>query len=87
MLELYQAEGCGYSKKVREKLTGLGVSYVAHNPRLPGGQGGDVLNQQTYDELLKIGGEDQIPFLVNRRRGETVYESDDIMDYLEEHYR
>lgn len=28
MLELYQAEGCGYSQKVRETLTALGVSYV-----------------------------------------------------------
>jgi glutaredoxin len=38
MLELYQAEGCGYSAKVREALTELGVSYVIHNPRSAAGE-------------------------------------------------
>lgn len=87
MLELYQAEGCSYSEKVRNKLTDLGLSYVIHNPRLPGHEGGDVLNQQTHDELLAIGGEDQIPFLVDHTRGETLYESDAIVAYLENHYQ
>lgn len=86
MLELYQAEGCPYCEKVRDTLTDLGLSYVAHNPRLPGEAGGDVVNQQVYDELLAVGGEDQIPFLVDHQRGETLYESDDIVDYLHEHY-
>lgn len=83
MLELYQAEGCPYSEKAREKLTELGLSYVAHNPR---SHDGETLNEQTQDELLAIGGEDQIPFLVDHQRGETLYESDDIVEYLAEHY-
>lgn len=86
MLELYQAEGCPFSKKVRQKLTELGVSYVVHNPRLPGEEGGDVLNQETYDELFELGGEDQIPFLVDTSRKKRVYESDEIVEYLEEVY-
>ena len=86
MLELYQAEGCPWCGKVRDAMTDLGLSYVTHNPRLPGGSGGDVTNQQTYDEMLAIGGEDQIPFLVDHARGETLYESADIIDYLETHY-
>lgn len=86
MLELYQAEGCPYSSKVREKLTDLGASYVIHNPRLPGEQGGDVRNEQTYSELVDHGGEDQIPYLVDTGRNETLYDSDEIVDYLEEHY-
>lgn len=86
MLELYQAEGCPYSAKVRETLTDLGVSYVVHNPRLPGGQGGDVLNEQVHEELVAIGGEDAIPFLVDHAREETRYESDDIVEYLQTHY-
>ncbi|PSQ30957.1 hypothetical protein BRD09_05045 [Halobacteriales archaeon SW_10_68_16] len=57
-----------------------------HNPRLPGGQGGDVTNDRTHDEMLELGGEDQIPFLVDTARDVTMYESDDIVDYLEEHY-
>ncbi|MFB6083491.1 MAG: glutathione S-transferase N-terminal domain-containing protein [Halorientalis sp.] len=85
MLELYQSEGCPYCAKVREKLSELGVSYVVHNPRLPGDEGGDVTNDVTYDELT-AGGDDQIPYLVDTERGVTMYESDDIVDYLEEHY-
>lgn len=83
MLELYQAEGCPYSERVREALTDLGVSYVAHNPRT---HGGDVRNEQTHRELTELGGQDQIPFLVDANRGVTLYESDDIVEYVEEHY-
>lgn len=83
MLELYQAEGCPYCGNVREKLTALGVSYVVHNPRTAGG---DVRNERTYDELVKTGGEDQIPFLVDTDRGASLYESADITEYLDRHY-
>lgn len=83
MLELYQAEGCGYSEKVRETMTELGLSYVIHNPRTATGE---TRNEQTYNQLTELGGEAQIPFLVDHQRGETMYESDDIVAYLEEHY-
>lgn len=82
MLELYQSEGCPYCQKVREKLSELGVSYITHNPRLP--EGG-VTNEVAY-ETLTDGGEDQIPYLVDTARDTTLYESDDIIDYLEDHY-
>ena len=85
MLELYQSEGCPYSANVREKLSALGVSYVAHNPRLPGDDGGDVTNERTHDEL-QAGGNDEIPYLVDTDREEALYGSDDIVDYLDEHY-
>ena len=86
MLELYQAESCPHSTKVREKLTELGISYTSHNPRLPGNEGGDVLNQQTYDEMQAIGGQDQIPLLVDHQHGETLYGEDTIIEHLERHY-
>lgn len=86
MLELYQAESCPHSANVREKLTELGISYICHTPRLPGDEGGDVLNQQTHDELQAIGGQDQIPFLVDHQHGKTLYDEDTIIDHLEEHY-
>jgi glutathione S-transferase len=85
VLELYQAEGCPHSEDVREKLTDLGLSYVAHNPRRPG-EDPEVLNDQTHDELQAVGGEDQIPLLVDHRHGEVIAESDDIRDYLAERY-
>jgi glutathione S-transferase len=83
MLELYQAEGCGYSAKVREALTELGVSYVIHNPR---SAAGETRNELTHEHLQALGGEDQIPFLVDHERDVTMYESDDIVEYLQEHY-
>ncbi|WP_126662154.1 glutathione S-transferase N-terminal domain-containing protein [Haloterrigena salifodinae] len=86
MLELYQAEGCPHSAEVRETLTDLGVSYVIHNPRRPGNEGGDVLNELTQQAMVDIGGEDAIPFLVDTDRGETLSESEEIIDYLETHY-
>ena len=83
MLELYQAEGCPYCATVREKLTELGQSAVIHNPRTAGGE---MRNEQTHAELTAIGGEDQIPFLVDTDREVTLYESDVIVEYLNEHY-
>jgi glutathione S-transferase len=98
MLELYQAEGCRYSAKVRETLTDLGVSYLVHNPR---SAVGETRNEGTHEQLRSLGGDDQIPFLVDHQRGVQMYESDDIAEgtsasdrtqsdnivaYLEEHY-
>ncbi|PSQ46981.1 glutaredoxin [Halobacteriales archaeon SW_7_65_23] len=85
MLELYQSEGCPYSSTVREKLSELGVSYVIHNPRLPGDEGGDVTNEVTHEQLTARG-EDQIPYLVDTDRQVTMHDSEDIVEYLEIHY-
>lgn len=77
-LELYQFEQCPFCREVRLKMTELGLSFVAHNPRH---------NEKVMEEMLEIGGEDQVPFLVVRDGEgeviETVYESDDIIEYLE----
>jgi glutathione S-transferase len=86
MLELYQFEGCPYCQKVREKLSELGVSYVLHNPRLGKSDDQRVTNELTHNELVEMGGQDQVPYLVDTDRGVSMYESDDIVEYLEEHY-
>jgi glutathione S-transferase len=83
MLELYQAEGCPYCENAREKTTELGLSSVIHTPRTAEGE---QRNPGTHEQLRTLGGEDQIPFFVDNQRGETIYESDDIVDYLDEHY-
>jgi len=70
-------------QKVRETLTDLGTSYVTHNPR---SAAGETRNEQTHNQLRTLGGEDQIPFLVDHQRGVTTYESDNIIAYLKEHY-
>lgn len=85
MLELYQAEDCDYSQPAREVLSDNGVSYVAHNPKEPGDDG-EVRNEQTLDELERLSEAVTTPFLVDHQRGETVEESDAIVDYVEQHY-
>jgi glutathione S-transferase len=86
MLEVYQFEGCPYCQKVREKLSELGISYVLHNPRLGKSDDHRVTNETTYAELVDGGGMDQVPYLVDTDREVTMYESDDIVEYLETHY-
>lgn len=80
-LELYQFEGCPFCKKVRQKMTEHGLSFVAHNPRQ---------NEERMDELMELGGQDQVPFLVVRDDAgdvvETMYESDDINAWLDEQF-
>lgn len=85
MLERYQSECCPYRTKVREKLSELGISYVAHNPRRPGNTDDRVTNELTY-EKRRDGGADQIPYLVDTAREEALYGSDDISEYLDERY-
>ncbi len=36
--------------------------------------------------LVKLGGKEQVPFLVDADKGEMMYESDDIVAYLQANY-
>lgn len=83
MLELYQAEDCPHCRKVRAKRASLAVSYIIHNPRTARGE--DRTNA-THQQLIAIGGKDQVPFFIDTNREHMVYESEEIMAYLEEHY-
>ena len=85
MLELYQAEDCPHSTEIRETMTELGLSFVAHNPRHA--DDGGVTNEFVRDQLVAIGGEDQIPLLVETDRGVTVTESEEIVSHLRDQYR
>ena len=76
MIELYQIERCPYCVKVRDKLTELGLSYIIHNRT----------NPETAKKMVELGGSTQVPFLVDQEKNVKLYESDDIVGYLEEHY-
>ena len=77
MLELYQRESCPYSRKVRSRLSELGMSWVAHSTE-EGSRSSEVLE--------KLSGAHQVPFLVDAERGVMMAESDAIIEYLNEHY-
>jgi glutathione S-transferase len=77
MDELYQAEWCPHSRRVRQRLTELGVSFIARQvPAEPSDR----------EELRRKTGDDEIPALV-LEDGSIVNESaDDIIAHLDSRY-
>jgi glutathione S-transferase len=76
-LELYDFEGCPYCRKVREALCELDLDYLQH----PVGKGSAHRAQLTEE-----GGKVQVPYLIDPNTGTRLYESDDIIEYLNETY-
>jgi glutathione S-transferase len=74
MLELWQTEWCPASRRVRQRLTELGVDYVTH--QVP-------VEKQDRSELLRVTGSDSIPALVFED-GAIVVGEDEIRRRLDE---
>lgn len=77
MLNLYYKPGCPYSirvltanEKINAPLTLLNV----------------FGNSGAMAELMEKGGKTQVPYLEDTDRGVSMYESNDIIAYLSEHY-
>lgn len=77
LLELYEFEACPYCRKVREVLCELDLDYLVH----PVAHG-----SPRRAELKRRGGKVQVPYLVDPNTGSEMYESDDIIAYLNKHY-
>lgn len=75
MLVLYYRPTCPYSKKVLAAARELGVGLEVR----------DIGEQTHAQELVRRGGKQQVPYLVDRKRGAELYESEDIIAYLREH--
>jgi glutaredoxin len=72
VLELYQAEWCPDSRKVRQRLTELSVDFVARQvPAEP----------ENRDAMRRAVGKDEIPVLV-RADGSTLSGEDEILAWL-----
>lgn len=79
-LELYQMDHCPYCQKVRAAFADMNIDYK-NIDALPGSPG--------REELIKLGGKGQVPFLVDKTNPDSpvmMYESDDIITYVKEHY-
>ncbi|MCK6555559.1 glutathione S-transferase N-terminal domain-containing protein [Candidatus Binatia bacterium] len=76
-LDLYDFEGCPYCRKVREVLSELDLDYISY----PVARG-----SARRVELRKRGGKVQVPYLVDPNTGEAMYESEDIVVYLNRTY-
>jgi glutathione S-transferase len=77
MDELYQAEWCPHSSRVRQRFTELGVSFVARQvPADPADR----------EELRRRTGGDEIPTLVAEDGTVVAEDADQIIDYLDRRY-
>jgi glutathione S-transferase len=76
MLELYQAEWCPHSRKVRQRLTELGLDVVLHQvPAEP----------EDRDALREAAGTDEIPVLL-RDDGTMLEGEDAILGWLDDRF-
>src|SRR5436309_14085477 len=74
-MELFQAEWCPHSHRVRQRLTELGVDFAARpGPAEPGER----------DALRQVAGTEEIPVLVDD--GAIVEGDDAILAYLDERF-
>lgn len=75
---LYEFEACPYCRKVREALSILDLDADLR----PCPKGGERFRS----EVLRRGGKTLFPYLVDPNTGKEMYESDDIVEYLFQHY-
>ncbi len=72
MLDLYILETRPYCKKVMNFMKEKGIKYHKF----------DTINKDNVLRLLSVGGKDQVPFLYNEETGDKIYESEIILEYL-----
>lgn len=73
MLLLYMLEACPYCKKVIEHMEKHDIEFRAL----------DISNPVNLDELLILGEKEQVPFLVDTDKNAKMFESEDIIQYVE----
>lgn len=73
MILLYKMEGCPYCEKVLKHLEEKSISFKAL----------DIADPVNLDELLHLGEKEQVPFLVDTDHNAKMYESDEIIQYVD----
>ena len=73
MFDLYILETCPYCRKVMSYLDEKGITYNKKN----------IADRENRENLLKLGGYEQVPFLFDSDSSKGMYESDDIIKYAE----
>jgi glutathione S-transferase len=74
-VELYQAEWCPHSHRVRQRLTELGIAFIARQV---------AAVPSARDRMRRVVGDDSIPVLVDGER--ILYGDEQILTYLDERY-
>lgn len=73
MMTLYVKTGCPYCAKVLAAGKELGITFEEKN----------IADDAVAAELIARGGKRQVPYLVDGDNGKEMYESDDIVAYLQ----
>ncbi len=76
MLELFQTEWCPGSRRIRQRLTELGLDYLNH--QVP-------VEREERTVLLGLTGSDTVPTLL-LEDGSALVGEEEILAYLERHY-
>ena len=74
MLDLYILNSCPYCQKV---MSFLNTEKIAYNKM-------DISDKNILSKLIEIGGKEQVPFLHDFENNIKLYESNEIIKYLEE---
>ncbi len=72
MLDLYILETCPYCRKVMDYFEANGIKFNKKN----------ISDKENREELIKLGGHEQVPFLCDTSNHKCMYESDDIISYV-----
>ena len=73
MFDLYVLDSCPYCQKVMKFFKDNNIAFHKF----------DTSNNDNALRLLSLGGKDQVPYLYNSESKSGLYESDDIIKYLE----
>lgn len=73
MFTLYLLPGCPYCAKVERMLRARGLLFEEKN----------ILEPHVAEELIARGGKRQVPYFVDHEKNIALYESDDIIRYIE----
>lgn len=76
MLTMYVKTGCPYCAMALQKVNELGLQIEEKN----------IADDAVAAELVERGGKRQVPYLIDSERNVEMYESADIVSYLDEHY-
>ena len=79
MIELYYNEGCPFCLIVLDFIQQNNIKFTPKEVPLYG-------SSPLKEEMVKLGGKSQVPFLVDPEKKTQMYESLDIIDYLKKHY-
>lgn len=79
MIQLYFDPICPFCVRVTEHLEARGIAFEPKQLSIRG-------DSETRQELVALGGKPQVPFLRDPERDVQMYESADIIDYVDGHY-